>query len=317
MQTATTTPTTANDLNSLWQQFAHLEERKRTAFAIHQIDTLWYQFLSMPRQLSHLEIKHDLPCSDEYWTARSAEQWAHRRLTARQPLVTNQYSSVIRDLLSSIDKGGSMANLDPYGAINIAQFLTSSAREISGWSTMTGMLSMDRVTPIKTSLQTLSTLVKQESPNEASATLFRATWHAAMIEMQMWSPTHTGGIVLRSVDAALEQMTTFAPSCKILSQAKIAGVIQPHVDWFLHYLSSNIHPQFEAPWIFLYAWKAYMIAWQLLKGGVPGSMKTIGIQDGDIEGALAWARKNVSQRRSHWKLGKAIAACLDLLDSQD
>ncbi|KAI3400988.1 hypothetical protein diail_1196 [Diaporthe ilicicola] len=47
---------------SLWGEFIRSQSHKRTLFAVHQIDALLYQFLSIPRSLSHLEIKHELPC---------------------------------------------------------------------------------------------------------------------------------------------------------------------------------------------------------------------------------------------------------------
>lgn len=58
--------------------FIKSESHKRTLFAVHQIDALLYQFLSIPRSLSHLEIKHELPCPDGCWAAPSAAEWAYQ-----------------------------------------------------------------------------------------------------------------------------------------------------------------------------------------------------------------------------------------------
>ncbi|CAK1367873.1 unnamed protein product [Cercospora beticola] len=76
--------TMAEDLEAVWEHFAFAESCKRTILAVHQMDALWYHLLSVPRLLSHLEIKHDLPCSTLDWTAPTSAQWAYRRLT-RQP----------------------------------------------------------------------------------------------------------------------------------------------------------------------------------------------------------------------------------------
>jgi hypothetical protein len=139
-----------------------------------------------------------------------------------------------------------------------------------------------------------------------------ATWETAMIELQMWSPAHTGGIVERSIDAVLSQWTYLAPSYELLCETNTARAIQPHVDWFLRYLDTTLAPDSEAPWITLYAYKSFLIAWQLVNGGLPGAMQVVGVQDGDVDGALMWARK-VFERRNRWQLGKLIISCLDEL----
>jgi hypothetical protein len=90
-------------------------------------------------------------------------------------------------------------------------------------------------------------------------------------------------------------------------------MIQPHVDWFLRYLDATESPNAEAPWIVLYAYKAFMIAWQLLKGGIGNAMEIVAVADGDLEAALAWAR-NVFGRRQRRQLGKIILSCIDTLE---
>ncbi|KAM5341945.1 hypothetical protein ACJ41O_014976 [Fusarium nematophilum] len=304
------------DLDSLWRGFINAESLKRTLFAAHQIDTIWYQFLSIPRQLSHLEIKHELPCPEDYWTASSSVEWAHRQLVAGKPGSPVQYPDAVRHFLSSDGDIGAIPAFDPYGAINITHFLVSSAQEISGWCTMTGMLSIERLEPLRSSLHALSPFICSKSAETGEPThagLCEATWESAMIEVQIWSPSHTGGIVGGSMDAVLHQLTYLAPSCEFLCESSTAKAIQPHVDWFLRYLDSAVVPDREAPWITLYAYKAFMIAWQLVSGGALGSMQVVGIQDGDARGALAWAR-SVFGRRQRWQLGKIIMSCLDTLE---
>jgi Fungal specific transcription factor domain len=314
MQPISIEAATTEDLDSLWRQFIKAESHKRTLFAVHQIDTLWYQFLSIPRSLSHLEIKHDLPCPEDHWIASSSGEWAHRQLVVRHSGPPVRYSDAVRRFISS--DADSIPPFDPYGAINITQFLVSSAREISGWSTMTGMLSMERLDPLRSSLLALSPFIRAQPEPRAEAThaaLCEATWEIAMIEMQMWSPSHTSGIVEGSIDAALHGMSYLAPSTALLREASIAESIQPHVDWFLRYLDSTPVPDSEAPWTTLYAYKTFIIALQLLRAGVSGSMQVVGVNDGNVKGAVMWARK-VFKRRERWKLGKIVMACLDELE---
>lgn len=317
MQPIVTDSSTTEDLDSLWRDFVRAESHKRTLFAVHQIDSLWYQFLSIPRRLSHLEIKHDLPCPEDHWSASSSVEWAHRQLVARSSGASQvRYSDAVRRFVSSDTDLESIPAFDPYGAINITQFLVSSAREISGWSTMTGMLSVERLGPLRSSLVALGPFIRPqtETTNPPHTALCAATWEAAMIEVQMWSQSHTGGIVEGSIDAVLHQMTYLAPSCEILCESNTAKDIQQHVDWFLRYLDETPVTNLEAPWITLYAYKAFILAWQLVRRGHPGSMEIVGVQDGNVEGALVWARK-VFGRRQRWQLGKVIMTCLDTLDN--
>ncbi|GJN83835.1 hypothetical protein PLIIFM63780_007386 [Purpureocillium lilacinum] len=317
------------DLDSLWRSFARAESHKRTLFAAHQVDTLWYQFLSIPRQLSHLEIKHELPCPEEYWAAASATEWAHQQLVAEKPgCASLRYPDAIRRFISPNADLDTIPAFDAYGAVNITHFLVSSAQEISGWCTMTGMLSIERLEPLRASLLALSPFIRRPKPppppttddmdakgeewQSTSARFCEGAWEAAMIDVQMWSPSHTGGIVGKSMDAVLHQLTYLAPSCEFLCGSDTAEAIQPHVDWFLAYLDAEPVPRAEAPWMTVYAYKAFMIAWQLVSGGVPGAMRVVGVQDGDLEGALAWARE-VFGRRRRWQIGRIIMDCLDTL----
>lgn len=333
MHPITIEPSTTQDLDTLWHTFIRAESHKRTLFAVHQIDALWYQFLSIPRSISHLEIKHDLPCPREHWTASSPAEWAHRQLIQKQQGPAVQYADAVRRFLSQDSSDISPPPLppfDPYGAINITQFLISSAREISGWSTMTGMLSIDRFGALRSSLVALSPFICDQtstSPpiqsdknnnnnNNNNNTLCTATWQTAMIELQIWSPSHTSGIVEASIDAVLSQSTylSLSPSPSILCEDLTAKAIQPHVDWFLRYLDETVDPegQGEAPWVALYAYKAFLIAWLLVRGGVAGAMGVVGVGDGDGEGAVEWARV-VFGRRKRLVLGRLIGECLDRL----
>lgn len=317
MQPIVTKVMATSDLDSLWHQFIQSEAHKRTCFAVHQIDALWYQVLSIPRSLSHLEIKHELPCPEDHWLAATSGEWAHKQLLLRQAGPAVQYPEVVRRLLSSNTEFCTLPPFDSYGTISITQFLISSAREISGWSTITGILSIERVEPLRSSLVALEpfTRLHEGNSNPALASLSEITWETAMIELQMWSPTHTGGDIDGSMETVLHKLTDHAPSCEFLCESRILDLVQPHVDWFLRYLDATTLPDTEAPWVVLYTYKAFMIAWQLVCDGIVGSMQVVGVQDGDTHGALAWARK-VFGRRQRRQLGKIVLRCIDQLEAR-
>jgi hypothetical protein len=307
--------TTTEDLDDLWRSFIKAESHKRTLLAVHQIDALWYQLFSIPRSLSHLEIKHDLPCREDCWTAFSSALWAHRQLAARQSTPLVPYSDVVRVFLSPDPDIDSLPKFDLYGAINIAQFLLSSAREVSGWSTMTGRLSSERSEPLLSSLVALEHLIRPqvETAKSTHAVSCEATWEMAMLELLIWSPSHTSGIVGGSVDAFLTHSTCLASSYQSMYEASTKNAVQPHIDWFLCYLNTAPTVDPGPPWLILYAYKAFLIAWQLLRDGFPGAMQVVSVRDGDVQGAIAWARKNFL-RKNLQQLSKLISSCLDMLD---
>ncbi|KAF2152789.1 hypothetical protein K461DRAFT_226262 [Myriangium duriaei CBS 260.36] len=308
-------PTTTDDLDALWRAFVKSESHKRTLFTLHQVDALWYQILSRPRSLSHLEIKHSLPSPSEVWEAPSSTQWAHRQL--QQPSLAScaQYGDSIKWFLSSdLNQLNSLLNFDPFGAINIIHFLVSSAREVTGWSTMTGRLSVDRLEPLKESLILLKPFIVPENDSDfAQGFPFQvATWRIAMIELSVWSASHTGGTIKDSIDAALLQLTHLASSSKLLLHPDTVEAIQPHVDWFLKYLNKPYTPHEDGPWLTFYAYQAFLIAWQMVHSGVAGVMYEVGIADGDAIATLAWARLVFQRRRKH-SLGGLVIQCLAVL----
>ena len=344
---ASTAPAPA-DLDSLWRVAMRNESHKRTMFAVHHIDALWYQLLSVPRSVSHLEFKHSLPSPSEDWAAPSSTAWAHRQLVAggynqsSGASAVTGYTEAVRLFLSPDDgRRSAIASFDAYGAVNVVQFLISSAREISGWSTMTGMLSLERIQPLKESLLALGPYIHpnpQAANNNDTATspaalMCEATWEIAMIELQLWSPAHTRGIVGRTIrdvllgegeDGTPEPRFSSSSSARhppmapaaFLYDAATAEAVRPHVEWFLHYLDAARAPDLEAPWTTLYAYKAFLIAWQLLNSGeeeaFAGAMRVVGVEDGDLRGALRWAHK-VFQRRQRWQIGRLILRCLERL----
>lgn len=92
--------------------------------------------------------------------------------------------------------------LEPYGALIILLFLLSSARELSGWTTMTGRLCFERFDALNASLLAFEPLIDRLSDDDHMAVLTKSTWHMVMIELLHWSHTHTNGVVEASLDAA-------------------------------------------------------------------------------------------------------------------
>jgi hypothetical protein len=109
----------------------------------------------------------------------------------------------------------------------------------------------------------------------------------AMIELNIWSPAHTCGIVELSLNAVTGQSTHLITSGKLSFDLDVVTSIQPHLDWVLRYPDTTPSDNLEAPWLSLDARKASLLVWQLVCAGVPGAMHTVGVADGDANGAVA------------------------------
>ena len=106
------------------------------------MDSLLYQILSVPRSISHLEMKHEMPCHAWLWESMSAAEWAYRSLAkpAGAPL---RYSEAVRCCLNGSNLS-QLPSMTVQGSSNVIHFLQTSLREITGWSTMTGQVSLER-----------------------------------------------------------------------------------------------------------------------------------------------------------------------------
>lgn len=190
---------------------------------------------------------------------------------------------------------------------------------------------------LKNSLEDVRPLIKMpQHPSEfAQATCLEATWQMTMLELQSWSPSHTGGVVEGSMDEALVTMwvaalvhtfdatnanpctahprrTSLATSRGFMFNPDTVNLVKPHIDWFLHYLDSTLDTSLEAPWVALYAFEAFSVTWQMMHAEVDGVMEVVGIGKGDFQAARAWALK-VFARRTRSKLGRLIMATLGSL----
>ena len=118
-----------------------------------------------------------------YWMPCPSLPMAKRRPVCSSQLGRSAVGSRTRN--SGVSRR--MDSRTTFGAINIAQFLLSSIRELSGWSTMTGQVSLDRFEPLRSSLLALDPFLRPyvESGKSTHAASCEATWHMAMIELLM------------------------------------------------------------------------------------------------------------------------------------
>ncbi|WVQ81088.1 hypothetical protein IAT38_003210 [Cryptococcus sp. DSM 104549] len=301
MDSYPTQPSSTQDLNSLWQQFVQAESHKRTAYSLFVFDSTWYHFMSRPRCLSHLEIKHELPCSDDTWSATSSAEWAHRALLVNPGAAPRmRFLEAVRSMFA---QANDPLRLDAMGASIMTHFILAGVREMTGWTTMTGRSCFERFEALHGSMAKLEGLVVTtdlagETPASAVA---EATWRMSMMELLLWSQTHTGGLVEDSIDAAMAAITLLGANHRIDLTAQIIKSVEEHVTWFLLYLQRTLDTRFEPPFLTFYAFKAAVTAWQIVKSGGSTPLAVVGVADAD--GLLQWMREMFG-KRTRWGIGK-------------
>ncbi|WVQ76281.1 hypothetical protein IAR50_005946 [Cryptococcus sp. DSM 104548] len=313
MEAYPTQPSSTQDLDMLWRQFVRGESHKRTLYALYINDSTWYHFLSRPRSLSHLEIKHELPCRSSLWDARSATDWAHRSLVSSAEAACPRFLDTIRLAFSSDPKSSLL--VDSYGASLMTHFVLSSVREMTGWSTMTGRSCFERFESLHTSMVKLEPLVSvpvqaQETPTTAAA---EATWRMSMVELLLWSQSHTGGLVEDSIDGAMAAIAMLGSNPMLDINPEIIQSVEHHINWFLLYIHrTGPDTRYETPFLSFYLFKAAVIAWQIVRSGGTGPLETIGV--GDIDGLLGWIRA-MFERRVRWGIGRIVLKTLGELQN--
>ncbi|WWC64281.1 uncharacterized protein I303_106891 [Kwoniella dejecticola CBS 10117] len=317
-----------SDLNSLWAQFIRSETHKRTLFFVYQFDAAYYLILSEPRRLSHLEMKHDMPCSEALWTAPDVSTWAHRSLVASidqsSPNTAGgvslagsgqeggqRYIHVVRSWMSPTPQIPSVP-VSPYSALLVVLFCSTSMREVSGWSTMTGKICFERFEALNASLQAIEPVVCGQPPGGNFAIETEVTWRMTMIELLLWNPSHTNGLVEQSLDAAMAAAITLSTAQAIIFNAQVSDLLSPHLLYFLTFLERTAENPTELPWVTIYAFKAVLVAWQLARAGSPEVIQTVGI--GGVDRMGDWVRK-VFKKREAWRVGKLVMKSLEELEA--
>ena len=116
---------------------------------------------------------------------------------------------------------------------------------------------------------------------------------------------------------------TWLPHKIFFIHPEIKHSLVPHLEWFLLYLDRTPDTLGESPLVVIYAYSAFLMAWQMLlletqAGGDPDQrsiMHVVGIALGDSGAAIRWAEDAFQPRRGNL-IGSAILNNLATLRSQ-
>lgn len=85
----------------------------------------------------------------------------------------------------------------------------------------------------------------------------------------------------------------------------------PHLQWYMSYLNNTERDDFEPPWITICAFRAALVAWQLVGAGTLEHVQALGITD--QRGMADWI-KGCFARRTTWGIGRLVMRNIEQLD---
>ena len=92
-------PSSSNEL--MWNRWKVAEERKRTLYAIFILSSMLVSAYNHAPALTNSEIRLDLPCEEDLWTADSAEAWAAMGGLSAIEQKATPFSSALSSLLTT------------------------------------------------------------------------------------------------------------------------------------------------------------------------------------------------------------------------
>ncbi|KAK4054473.1 hypothetical protein OIV83_000967 [Microbotryomycetes sp. JL201] len=113
-----------DDLETQWTAWIDEEVAKRVALIMFGVDVEHAAFFRHSPTLSAFQVQLQLPCDEELWEARTAEEWARIRINSRPTL------PFISALKASLTAGNASPQLNPFSRIAILHGLLSVAQDL-------------------------------------------------------------------------------------------------------------------------------------------------------------------------------------------
>ncbi|KAK4053928.1 hypothetical protein OIO90_003765 [Microbotryomycetes sp. JL221] len=113
-----------DDLETQWAAWIDEEVAKRVALIMFGVDVEHAAFFRHSPTLSAFQVQLQLPCDEELWEARTAEEWARIRINSRPSI------PFISALKASLTAGNASPALNPFSRIAILHGLLSVAQDL-------------------------------------------------------------------------------------------------------------------------------------------------------------------------------------------
>lgn len=87
-----------------WHEWKVMEERKRTLYAVFVLSSLLVSAYNHPPALTNSEIRLDLPCDEEFWSAENAQAWRGMGGAAMADLKSIPFGAALGHLLTAAQR---------------------------------------------------------------------------------------------------------------------------------------------------------------------------------------------------------------------
>jgi hypothetical protein len=270
-----------------WEEFFIVESRKRISYSLYLIDGQMATLLNYPPNLSHYEIKHILPCSDEAWEATNAEQW--RKVFKEERLY------FLESLQQTLIYGNAPKSMSSFGSVVILLAIHIMIRNMAQYAGILETIQsfaqdpFSRRSQLGQALNGLRELIPRKTktgetgPLKKMWDLFEATWNLAYIHLHLPDTVITSGIVEVTLNATIATAAALSkpqplvlPGTALLSNdytripyETYALVANSHVLFFLR--SFRLNYKETSPALTFMFYKGSLVAWQILKSACPPS----------------------------------------------
>ena len=114
-----------------WTSFIASEGRKRTSCCLYMVDSQMAILLNYPPSLSHYEVKHVLPCSDEIWEAETAAEW---EFLCSQNFITAHGTHFLTALQQTLMYGRCPKHMSSFGSLIVLMAIHIMIRNMAQYA---------------------------------------------------------------------------------------------------------------------------------------------------------------------------------------
>lgn len=280
---------THDEFGDEWSSFVASEGRKRTSSCLYMLDSQMATLLNYPPSLTHYELKHVLPCSDELWEAATASEW---RSLCYSNLTSAQVIQFLPALQQTLMYRRCPKQMSSFGSLTVLLAIHVMIRNMSQYA---GILEVpaihakdpfSRRSQLGEALNALRTLIPNKKRLQGEGgmwEMFIATWNLAYIHLHLPDPVITSGIVEVTLAASIAAAAALAKPHPVHSPGNIVLgnsfsfvpfetllVMVNHVCYLLR-SSANLCTEDiveKSPVFTFMFYKASLVAWQILNGDI-------------------------------------------------
>lgn len=268
-----------DDCDKDWESFIPAETLKRVSYGLYLVDGQMAILFNYPPALSHYEIKHILPCSDQLWEANTADEW----LALLHTLPLKDGPHFFEGLQEVLIFGRFSSQISSFGGLMILLAIHIMIRNMAQYA---GLLEtspvqapdvFSRRSQLGTALNGLRALLpkRTKGPFQDMWNLFTVTWNMAYIHLHLPDTIITSGVVEVSLDETIATASALArpqsrppPGTALLSNDfknipyQMLSFTTSHVFFFLQNFDDQTME--TCPMITFMFYKATLVAWQIL-----------------------------------------------------